>query len=47
MASAGDTEQRLMENTAKDADLKKTLNNGTLRKMIASGKSIPSKACTK
>jgi hypothetical protein len=47
MASEGDTEQMQMASTAKDADLKKPLNHGTLRKMIASGKSIPSKACPK
>jgi len=47
MAGAGDTGQRLTGSIAKDADLKKSLNHGKLRKMIASGKSIPSKACTK
>lgn len=47
MAGAGDTDQTQMGSTTKDSDPKKTLNHGTLRKMIASGKSIPSKACTK
>jgi hypothetical protein len=47
MAGVGDTELTQAANTADDPDLKKPSNHGTLRKMIASGKSIPSKACTK
>ena len=47
MVGQADAEQIPIGSAAKAADPQNLVDRATLRKMIASGKSIPSKACVR